>query len=159
MRTDTRLGRAVQKVAGSPVFARFGPRLAPRMDRLVHRLSGGRLMASTGLLPMIMLTAIGAKSGLPRSTPLAAVQLDGVFVVVGSNFGQAAHPGWSANLIAHPDATVSHEGEEFPVRAHLLSPDEKAGVWPRLIAIWPLFDSYVESSGRDIRVFRLIRTA
>jgi deazaflavin-dependent oxidoreductase (nitroreductase family) len=157
MRTNTALGRVVQKVAASPVFARYGPRLAPRIDRLVYKLSGGRLMASKGMLPMIMLTATGAKSGQPRSTPLATIPLDGDFVVVGSNFGQAAHPAWSANLIAHPDARVSFEGDEFPVTAHLLSHDEKLDVWPRLIEMWPLFDEYTERSGRDLRVFRLVR--
>jgi deazaflavin-dependent oxidoreductase (nitroreductase family) len=157
VRTDTALGRLVQKIAGSAAFARVGPRFAPRVDRFVFRISGGRRMASRGLLPMIMLTATGAKSGQPRTTPLGTVPLDGDFVVVGSNFGQATHPAWSANLIVHPDATVAFEGEEFAVHAHLLTTEEKADVWPRLVEMWPLFDTYVERSGRDLRVFRLQR--
>ena len=32
---------------------------------------------------------------------------------------------------------------------------EKAEVWPRLVALWPAYDTYVEVSGRNIRVFRL----
>ena len=35
--------------------------------------------------------------------------------------------------------------------------EEKADVWPRLVEMWPLFDTYVERSGRDLRVFRLQR--
>ena len=157
MRTDTLLGRGIQKMAGSPLFAKVGPKFAPRMDRLVYKLSGGRVMASKSMLPMIMLTATGAKSGQPRTTPLATFPMDGDLVVVGSNFGQATHPAWSANLIAHPDARVSYEGEEFAVHAHRLTADEKADVWPRLIGMWPLFDQYAETSGRDLRVFRLTR--
>ncbi len=157
MRTDTTIGRTVQKVAASPVFAKYGPRFAPKLDRFVHKVTGGRLMMSRGMLPMVMLTATGAKSGLPRTTPLATVPLDDDLYVVGSNFGQATHPAWSANLIAHPDATVSYEGEEFAVDAHLLTPEEKAQVWPRLLEIWPLWDQYTERSGRDLRVFRLRR--
>lgn len=158
MRSDSLPGRLIQKVAGSRSFAKIGPSLAPRMDRLAYKLSGGRIMASRGILPMIMLTATGAKSGLPRSTPLATVLLDGDFILVGSNFGQESHPSWSANLIAHPDATIAFEGEEFPVHAHLLTAEEKAAVWPRITEIWPLFDTYVERSGRDLRVFRLSRS-
>ncbi len=52
---------------------------------------------------------------------------------------------------------MSFRGEQYPATAHLLDPDEKATTWPRLIAAWPLFDQYVERSGRDIRVFRLTR--
>jgi deazaflavin-dependent oxidoreductase (nitroreductase family) len=158
MRTDTVLGRTVQKVASSRLFATWGPKLAPTMDRVVFRLSRGRFMVSRGMLPMVMLTATGAKSGLPRTTPLATFPLDGDLIVVGSNFGQATHPSWSANLIAHPDARVSFEGDDFAVTAHLLDHDEKAEVWPRLTSIWPLFDSYADRSGRDLRVFRLVRT-
>ncbi len=32
----------------------------------------------------------------------------------------------------------------------------KAAVWPRLVAAWPAYDDYVESSGRNIRVFHLV---
>jgi deazaflavin-dependent oxidoreductase (nitroreductase family) len=77
--------------------------------------------------------------------------------VVGSNFGRPQHPAWSWNLLENPRAEVSFGSEDFPVEAHLLSADEKAAVWPVLIDEWPLFDLYVERSGRDLRVFRLER--
>ena len=65
------------------------------------------------------------------------------------------HPAWTANLMANPDAEVSFKGKSTPVRAHLLTTDEKAQVWPRLVQFWPNYDVYVERSGRDLRVFRL----
>jgi deazaflavin-dependent oxidoreductase (nitroreductase family) len=157
VRTDTAIGRTIQKVAATPTFSRYGPRLAPRIDRLVHRLTRGRLTVSGGVLPMVMLTATGAKSGIDRTTPLATVPLDGDLYVVGSNFGHATHPAWSANLIANPGARVSYEGEDLAVVAHLLTPQEKTAIWPRLLEVWPLWDEYTERSGRDLRVFRLRR--
>jgi len=45
------------------------------------------------------------------------------------------------------------------VQARLLDDDEKVEVWPRLTAIWPAYDDYVTSSGRNIRVFHLTRGA
>lgn len=50
---------------------------------------------------------------------------------------------------------MSFEGTTTPVRAELLDDDAKARVWPELIAVWPAYDDYVESSGRNIRVFHL----
>jgi hypothetical protein len=41
------------------------------------------------------------------------------------------------------------------VSARLLDLDEKAAVWPRLVAMWPSYDSYVDRSGRELRVFHL----
>ena len=153
-----RVARLVQRIAGSRTFARIGPRVAPRVDRLVHRLSGGRVMVSQGMLPVLMLTTVGARTGQLRTAPLATVLLDGDFYVVASNFGREHHPAWSANLIAHPEARVSYRGDEFEVRAELLEPEEKAAVWPRLTELWPLFDEYAARSGRNLRVFRLVRT-
>lgn len=158
MNPSGRLARLVQRIAGSRAFARIGPGVAPRVDRLVHRLSGGRVMVSQGMLPVLMLTTVGARTGRPRTAPLATVHIEGEFYVVASNFGRERHPAWSANLIAHPEARVSFRGDEFDVRAELLEPEEKAAVWPRLIELWPLFDEYAARSGRDLRVFRLVRT-
>jgi len=154
---NSTLGRLVQGMAGSKAFAKVGPKVVPPMDRLASRLSGGRFMVSRMMLPCAVVTTTGRKSGQPRTTPLASVPLDGDLYVVGSNFGKPHHPAWSWNLVETPAATVTYSGETFPVTAHLLTAEEKAATWPRLISEWPLFDQYVERSGRDLRVFRLVR--
>jgi deazaflavin-dependent oxidoreductase (nitroreductase family) len=109
------------------------------------------------MLPCAIVTTTGRKSGEPRESPLATVPLDGSLYVVGSNFGKPHHPAWSWNLLADPTAQVSFRGSDFAATAQLLDADEKAATWPRLIERWPLFDQYVERSGRDLRVFRLQR--
>lgn len=140
-----------------PWFSRTAPRVVPRIDHAVFRLTGGRYLLSSGMLPVVMLTTIGARSRRARTVPLAAAPLDGDLIVVGSNFGRRHHPAWSTNLLAHPDATVVLRGERFLVTADRLSDEEKADVWPRLLDMWPLFDRYAETSGRNLRVFRLRR--
>lgn len=152
---DTRLGKAVVKMSSSDSFLRFAPKVVPHLDRLLHRVSGGKLIMSAGMVPSLVLTTTGAKTGQRRTTPLATKPEDGFWYVVGSNFGGEKHPAWSANLIANPDAEVSYRGRTTPVRAHLLTPEEKAQVWPRLVKFWPNYDVYVERSHRDLRVFRL----
>jgi deazaflavin-dependent oxidoreductase (nitroreductase family) len=145
----------VQKMAGSKTFMRVGPKVVPPLDRFLHRVTGGRVVMSSGLLPSLVLFAKGAKSGEPRTTPLATMPHDGSWYVVGSNFGREKHPAWTGNLIAHPDVEISYRGKRLPVHANLLTTEEKAEVWPRLTKFWPNYDVYVERSGRDLRVFRL----
>jgi len=157
MRPDSRLARTVQKVAGSDAFAKVAPKVVPPLDRAVHKFTGGRVLLAQAMLPSVMLTSTGARSGKPRRTPLATVVDGDAWYLVGSNFGGDAHPAWSYNLLAHPEATIDWHGEEVPVRAELLTSEEKAEVWPELTAVWPPFDRYVERSGRDLRVFRLRR--
>jgi len=157
MRVDGPVGRAMQKMAGSPLFAKIAPPIITPIDRFLHKVTGGRVITSRGLLPSLMLTTTGAKSGEPRDVPLACVPDGDVIYLVGSNFGREKHPAWTGNLLKTPRASVSFGGEQFDVDAEHLSADAKAGVWPKLVEVWPTYDRYVERSGRDIRVFRLTR--
>jgi deazaflavin-dependent oxidoreductase (nitroreductase family) len=156
---DSTIGRAVQKVAGSKRFAPVAKHVVPRLDRGLSKVTGGRFVVSSLLVPSLVLTHTGAKTGQRRTTPLACMpDGDGAWYVVASNFGQAKHPAWSGNLIATPAARVTYEGQTSDVTAHLLTDEEKAEVWPRLTAVWPTYDKYVELSGqRNLRVFRLSR--
>ena len=156
VRSDSRIGRAVQAMAASAWFAKLAPSVLPRLDRLLHRLTGGRFILSTLLVPSLVLTTTGHRSGEPREAPLACLaEPDGSFLVVGSNFGRERHPAWTENLIHTPSATVSHGGRDITVTATLLDDDERAEVWPRLTAMWPVYDHYDEGTERPIRVFRL----
>lgn len=153
---QTTLGPLFQRIAGSAWFRKVGPKTVPPLDRVLNRLSGGRLLLSQALVPSIVLTTTGSSSGLPRKAPLACLpEPDGAFVVVGSNFGREKHPAWSSNLLHEPAAEVGFRGRTIPVTARLLEGAERAEVWPRLIQVWPVYDRYVESSGRALRVFRL----
>jgi deazaflavin-dependent oxidoreductase (nitroreductase family) len=152
---DSKFGRIVIKASGSKAFMRIGPKIVPHLDRALHKVSGGRIIMSGGMLPSLVLTTTGAKTGQKRTSPLATKPEDGSWYVVGSNFGRDTHPAWTANLIANPDAEVSFQARDTPVRAHLLTAEEKAELWPRLVTFWPNYDVYTERSGRDLRVFRL----
>jgi deazaflavin-dependent oxidoreductase (nitroreductase family) len=149
--------RATQRLTTTKGFRMIGPKVVPRLDRFVHRVTGGRVILGGRMIPSLVLTTTGARSGRPRTAPLATLpDDDGSFYVIGSNFGQEKHPAWTANLIANPEATVSYKGRTVPVKAHLLDAEEKAAVWPRLLELWPVYDRYVEISGRDLRVFHLV---
>jgi deazaflavin-dependent oxidoreductase (nitroreductase family) len=152
---DSRLGKIVVKASGTKTFMFIGPKIVPRVDRALHRLSGGRFISSGGMLPSLVLTTTGAKTGQRRTTPLATKPEDGSWFVVGSNFGREKHPAWTANLIAQPDAEISFQARDISVRAHLLDAAEKDAFLPELIKFWPNYAVYTERSGRDLRVFRL----
>ncbi|MCK2213274.1 nitroreductase family deazaflavin-dependent oxidoreductase [Actinomadura sp. ATCC 31491] len=145
-----------QWLAGTRGFALAGSRVVPALDRALSRLSGGRLLMGDRLIPHLLLTTTGSRTGRPRETPLACLPAgDGTFLVVGSNFGKERHPAWSGNLLKTPQATVTFRGRVVPVTATLLTGAERERVWPDLIRFWPLYQGYTERSGRELRVFRL----
>ncbi|MFG2721092.1 nitroreductase family deazaflavin-dependent oxidoreductase [Streptomyces sp. NPDC048416] len=153
--------RFVQRVSSTRTFARLAPHVIPALDRAVHRLTRGRVILSAQMLPGVVLTARGARSGLPRTTPLACMPegARGTWVLIGSNFGRPGHPAWTGNLLAHPDAEISWEGRVIAVRARLLEGEERAAVWRAALDFWPPYATYQSRIEREIRLFRLERRA
>ncbi|MEU6984616.1 nitroreductase family deazaflavin-dependent oxidoreductase [Streptomyces sp. NPDC046324] len=150
--------RLMQKVSSTRTFAKVAPHFIPAMDRAVHRLTRGKVLLSAQMLPGVILTAKGAKSGQPRVTPLACMpEPAGTWLLIGSNFGRDGHPAWTANLLKHPDAEVSWRGETIPVRAELLTGEERAEAWRAALAFWPPYATYQQRVEREIRLFRLTR--
>ncbi|MEO3978736.1 nitroreductase family deazaflavin-dependent oxidoreductase [Streptomyces sp. CAU 1734] len=150
--------RLVRAVSSTRLFARVAPHVIPAVDRAVHRLTGGRVLLSALMLPGVVLTTRGARTGLPRVTPLACMPEEaGSWILVGSNFGRPGHPSWTANLLAHPDAEISWRGESIPVRARLLEGAEREEAWAGVLVLWPPYATYQARITRRIRLFRLTR--
>ncbi|MFF8728050.1 nitroreductase family deazaflavin-dependent oxidoreductase [Streptomyces sp. NPDC015171] len=151
--------RLVQKISATRLFARTAPHVIPALDRGVHRLTRGKVLLSSRMLPGVVLTSTGARSGLPRRTPLACMPEEPgtSWLLVGSNFGRTDHPAWTGNLLARPEASISWRGRDLPVTARLLTGEERAAAWTALLAFWPPYAAYQARVEREIRVFRLTR--
>ncbi|NUP41487.1 MAG: nitroreductase family deazaflavin-dependent oxidoreductase [Streptomyces sp.] len=151
--------RLVQKVSSTRGFARVAPHVVPPLDKAVHRLTRGKYLLSAQMLPGVILTSTGARSGLPRRTPLACMPEEGGWLLIGSNFGRTDHPAWTHNLLARPDAEISWKGQDIRVTARLLEGEERAAAWKALLAFWPPYATYQARVEREIRVFRVTRCA
>ena len=146
----------VARFSRTRFFRRVGPRIMPPLERVTGRLSRGRVQLSGLLVPSLVLHTIGAKSGLERDTPLMyCPEDDGRMLVTGSNFARDAHPAWTANLIAHPDAAVSLRGRRIAVHATRVADEELEQVWSFIERQWPGYRGYERASGRTLRIFRL----
>jgi deazaflavin-dependent oxidoreductase (nitroreductase family) len=135
-------------------FSRTLRVILPPLDIRVARLTKGKVIA-LGVLPSLVLTTTGRKSGELRQQPLIYVPDGEDFVVIGSNWGQPKHPAWSGNLLAHPEASVLVKGREIPVRAELAEDAERERLWRVLLLTWPAYSAYAERSGRRLRIFKL----
>ncbi|MFE0174250.1 nitroreductase family deazaflavin-dependent oxidoreductase [Streptomyces sp. NPDC059002] len=151
--------RLMQKMSSTRTFARIAPHFIPAMDRTVHRLTRGKVLLSAKMLPGVILTVRGAKSGLPRRTPLACMPEpeNDSWLLIGSNFGRPGHPTWTTNLLAHPDAEVNWHATNIPVHARLLSGPERTAAWTAALNFWPPYATYQQRVDREIRLFRLTR--
>jgi deazaflavin-dependent oxidoreductase (nitroreductase family) len=122
-----------------------------QMHRIIVHLSGGKVLGSALGMPVVELHTVGRKSGLPRSTMLTAPVIDGDRVVlVASKGGDARDPDWYRNLVAHPEIELTMAGRRRPMRARRASPEEKAELWPRVVAAYQGYGSYQRRTERDI---------
>ncbi len=142
--------------AGSFIVKHF----ASKLDPVIFKATNGRF-TSTGVptLPMLTLTAVGRKSGKPRAVQLVYVADGQDFLVVASAMGQERHPDWRYNLEANPEVELQARGESFAARAEVLSDAEKDRVWPEIKRTIPQMNTYERRTTRNIRVFRLRRSA
>lgn len=151
--------RLAKRFGGTTTAMVLFRRSAPIADRFVSKISGGRRTLVGIVVPTLILSHTGWQTGKQHETPLMYISSGDRFVIAGSNWGQDHHPAWSANLLAHPDATVLVDGERIAVHAHLATPDERRQLWPLLVETWPAFETYAaRASDREIRVFVLDRS-
>jgi deazaflavin-dependent oxidoreductase (nitroreductase family) len=135
-----------------PRFAKY----VVALDRFLQWVTRGRVTL-TGLagLHSLMLTSVGRRSGLPRTTPLLYVPYRGSLLVAGSNWGGTNRPAWVLNLEANPYATVSIRRQVQPVRARLAEGEERAEMWRVMVRTWPNYAKYAGRTSRQIPVFVL----
>ncbi|MBU9764831.1 nitroreductase family deazaflavin-dependent oxidoreductase [Mycobacterium sp. TNTM28] len=84
---------------------------------------------------LLLLHTIGAKSGQPRLSPLAYLDIDGKILIVGSYAGGPKDPAWVHNLRANPRARVEVGVEAYAVTARELPDDERDAAYPKIIEL------------------------
>lgn len=103
-------------------------------------------------VPVLLLTTTGRKSGLPRTLPLLFIEDGQNIVIVASQGGLPKNPLWFGNVEANPDVTIQIKRRRLRMKARTASPDERERLWPKLVAHYPDFASYVTWTDRVIPV-------
>jgi deazaflavin-dependent oxidoreductase (nitroreductase family) len=129
----------------------LGAKAVNRLHRTVFRTSRGRVANRGFGMPVLQLTTTGRKSGKRHTVMLTSpVQLGDSYVVVASYGGDDRHPAWFVNLRANPDVEITIEGRTRPMHARVVAPDEKAELWPRVVAAYRGYAQYQTRTERDI---------
>jgi deazaflavin-dependent oxidoreductase (nitroreductase family) len=122
------------------------------VHRAVLKVTGGRFGWDVANMPVVELTTTGRKSGRPHTVLLTSPVRDGdAVVVVASRGGADHHPAWFLNLRANPDveAKVGNESRR-KMRARVAEPDERARLWPQVVAKYKGYGDYQAKTQREI---------
>jgi len=122
------------------------------VDPVLMRLSGGRVNL-TGTKAVVVLHHVGAKTGRARQTPLTYFTEGRDVILIASSGGAPHDPAWLHNIRAHPDVElwVGKRGGSY--RARVATPEERAVLWPKAVALYAGYDGYQQRAGdREISV-------
>jgi deazaflavin-dependent oxidoreductase (nitroreductase family) len=128
-----------------------GARLVTGFHEAVLRLSNGRVGNRGFGMPVLILSTTGRKTGKRRTTVLTSPVQDGESIVLVASYGgDDRHPTWFLNLRDDPHVEITMEGRSRQMRARVASPEEKAELWPRVLAAYRGYGQYQQRTERDI---------
>jgi deazaflavin-dependent oxidoreductase (nitroreductase family) len=131
--------------------------LVTKLMNVTHKaaltLTGGRLGKQVFGMPAVLVHTTGRRSGQRRSIMLTTpIHEPDRLVLVASKGGDARHPDWYHNIVAHPEIEVTEDGETRQMRARTATPEEKAELWPRIVQAYKGYADYQKRADRDIPV-------
>jgi F420H(2)-dependent quinone reductase len=137
----------------------YAGRRSTKIHVALYRRTSGKIGGALPGLPqarIALVDHVGAKSGAKRTSPLMYHDYGDAIVVVASKGGQPTHPAWFHNLMANPDTTAQIGAWIREVRARVATDEERANLWPRLVANYPGYEFYRRNAkGRRIPVIVL----
>jgi len=117
-------------------------------DKEQFLATAGMESTQTGVTPTLLLTTIGRKSGKERTNPVNCMQDGDNYYIVASLAGYDAFPQWYLNLEKNPRVWVQPKKKKVPATARTLTREEKAPLWPRLLAegqpLWAYFQMFTD---------------
>ena len=140
-----------------PLHGEYEPSSSEWVRKQVEEYEGSGGTEGTTLrgVPVVVITSVGANTGMLRKHPVMRVEQDGVYAAVASKGGATDHPAWYWNLVEHPLVEVQDETAKGDYTARELSGDEREDWWGRALEVWPDYAEYQTKTDRQIPVFVL----
>jgi deazaflavin-dependent oxidoreductase (nitroreductase family) len=118
-----------------------------RTDPEKARLWDSKPLGGPGLLPTLLLTTTGRKSGEPRALPLIYDEAGDSYVIIASKGGLPNHPIWYRNLEANPNCELMVGAKQVTARARVAEGEERERLWKQMARLYPPYDEYQQRAG------------
>ena len=140
-----------------PLHGEYEPSSSEWVRKQVEEYEGSGGTEGTTLrgVPVVVITSVGANTGMLRKHPVMRVEQDGLYAAVASKGGAPDHPAWYWNLVEHPLVELQDETAKGDYTARELSGDEREDWWRRALEVWPDYAEYQTKADRQIPVFVL----
>jgi deazaflavin-dependent oxidoreductase (nitroreductase family) len=135
----------------------FYSQVAARVDPPLARLTGGRLTSTMGLLPVVLLTTRGARTGIERTVALVYFTDGEDVILMASSFGRPKFPAWYHNLKANPLVRLEATGHSASYIAQEVTGEERDRLYDLAQRLYSGYGVYEQrtSGVRHVPVLRL----
>lgn len=106
---------------------------------------------------LLVVSTIGAKSGLVRSSLVGRVDIDGQLIIVASAMGAPRHPAWYHNIRKNPKVTVETGTETYEAIAAIPPDAQRDKLFEKVVEVAPGYGEYQAKTTREIPVVVLHR--
>jgi deazaflavin-dependent oxidoreductase (nitroreductase family) len=121
------------------------------VHRSLFNATKGRIGGRIGKMEAVILTTTGRKTGEKRQSMLTAPIIEGDTVVLVASYGGGPkHPQWYLNLTANPSVEITRKGKTTKMSARTATSEERAELWPRVVAAYKGYAGYQEKTDREI---------
>jgi deazaflavin-dependent oxidoreductase (nitroreductase family) len=103
-----------------------------------------------GYQPICLIKHVGRKTGRRLILPLIYGMIAGEIVIVASKGGAPTHPAWYLNIAAVSEIEVQIAAQAFSASWREPGDAERQRVWDQMVAIYPPYAEYQQSTERLI---------
>jgi deazaflavin-dependent oxidoreductase (nitroreductase family) len=156
-RSSSRLKRVITVAALSGPGTWFYSQVAARIDPPLARLTGGRVTSALGLLPIVLLSTRGARTGIERTVALVYFTDGEDVILMASSFGRPKFPAWYHNLKANPLVRLEAMGRRADYLAAEVQGEERDRLYALAQNLYSGYGDYEQrtSGVRHVPVLRL----
>jgi deazaflavin-dependent oxidoreductase (nitroreductase family) len=156
-RPSSRLKGPITNIALSKPGTWFYSKVAARIDPPLARLTGGRLTSTMGLLPVVLLSTRGARTGIERTVALLYFTDGEDVILIASSFGRPKFPAWYHNLKANPLAHLEAMGRRADYLAQEVTGAERDRLYSLAQNLYSGYGDYEQRTTgvRHVPVLRL----
>lgn len=155
--SDSRFKRALFAFALTKAGTWYSSQIGARIDPWLVRVTRGRVDHSFGQIPIVLVTARGARSGVERTVPLLYFNDGEDIVLIASSYGRAKFPAWYYNLKANPEVRLESMGRSGSYVARETEGEDHDRLFELAKKVYRGYDQYEQRTAgvRRIPVLRL----
>ena len=128
-------------------------RIGNRIGVWMYRTLDGRLASGSKNVHVLMITTPGRRTGVPRSTCVRYLDVEGGYLVWGTGSGSPRDPDWFCNLRAVDVADVQIRSRRIQARPRELLGEQRDAMWNEVVlAQAPEVAKFAQRAGRTIPV-------